>query len=564
MSSIIVSTVLQVVEQLSPDIAGVQMQGALLSIYRIFSSLLASTEVEAIEVFLPPSEYQRQDALASVANSILPPGRRGKGALRFYPISSLPEVWADHQPRVLLSVDLAWLARDRYLRDRFATAAMPISCQTHGLGDIELYRKLRLALQGPPVPYDTITCLSEACKQSLLAALDGYLLPQGSPLPCRFDVLPNGVDDGLFHVHSAEERASARRLLGLPLDATIALYFGRLTPNSKADLLPLLRRFAKASRTNDHLVLAGVENIAGYGARLAAEAAELGFPERFHLRLAPDLRLTPLFYGAADLFVFPCDNAQECLGNTVLEAIASGLPVIASNWDGLRDSIQDGETGFLIPTYAMPGMEVVEAISPAQPFMSSLLQAAQCTWVDAERLEGALRTLLTDHEKRTAMGMAGRRRIEAEYGWPRIASRMLALWKDLLLSAESEPHEDRDRRRANADAIGMPVPYSRLLAPYATGSFPPDARLRLSDYGAGIADRKERLTFYDETLPTLRPPLVDALIAELSIAGPEGRTAGDLVQTGAAATGLSIDSAKYHLALLLKRDVLEIVPVAST
>ena len=58
---------------------------------------------------------------------------------------------------------------------------------------------------------------------------------------------------------------------------------------------------------------------------------------------------------AADVFVSPSDNIQETFGLAVLEAMASGLPVVASDWDGYRDLVADGETGFLVPTAMVEG-----------------------------------------------------------------------------------------------------------------------------------------------------------------------------------------------------------------
>src|SRR4030095_2863619 len=55
----------------------------------------------------------------------------------------------------------------------------------------------------------------------------------------------------------------------------------------------------------------------------------------------------------ADIFTSLTDNIQETLSQVILEGSACGLPVVATNWDGCRDQVVDGETGFLVSTYAV-------------------------------------------------------------------------------------------------------------------------------------------------------------------------------------------------------------------
>ncbi len=94
-------------------------------------------------------------------------------------------------------------------------------------------------------------------------------------------------------------------------------------------------------------------------------------------------------YAAANLFLHP--SRHEGMPNAILEAMSSGLPVIASRIAGNEELILDGETGLLFP---------VE---------------------DAEALRGALSELLTQAKRRELMGLAARRRIEESFGWRRVA-----------------------------------------------------------------------------------------------------------------------------------------------
>src|SRR6516164_5936950 len=67
----------------------------------------------------------------------------------------------------------------------------------------------------------------------------------------------------------------------------------------------------------------------------------------------PDTRFA--VWHAADIFASLSDSIQETFGLVIVEAMASGLPVVASDWDGYRDLVADGETGFLVPTSMVRG-----------------------------------------------------------------------------------------------------------------------------------------------------------------------------------------------------------------
>jgi len=103
-------------------------------------------------------------------------------------------------------------------------------------------------------------------------------------------------------------------------------------------------------------------------------------------------------YARSNLFLFP--SRHEGMPNAVLEAMASGLPVVASNISGNEELVVNGKTGILFPTE------------------------------DAEALEVALRDLLADGDRRVEMGEAGRKRVEAEYGWQRVADQYLKLLEE--------------------------------------------------------------------------------------------------------------------------------------
>jgi glycosyltransferase involved in cell wall biosynthesis len=138
--------------------------------------------------------------------------------------------------------------------------------------------------------------------------------------------------------------------------------------------------------------------IAGDGPQmplLQSLAKELGIEDRvFFLGWQSRLQLMKC-YQQANLFLFP--SRHEGMPNALLEAMASGLPVVASCVAGNEELVMDGETGYLVPSE------------------------------DVEALQMALKKLLLDPARREQMGMASRERVEANYSWESTAQQYALL-----------------------------------------------------------------------------------------------------------------------------------------
>lgn len=209
--------------------------------------------------------------------------------------------------------------------------------------------------------------------------------------PERAHVIPYGVDVATFSPDPSR-RGVWRDRLGIPQDAPLLLGVGRMATKKGFHLLVggLADLFARAPRA--HVVLAGGgDRLEELRAAAAPFAGRVHFPGPVLHDTLPDL------YRAADLFVLPAVHDRQGnvdgLPNVVLEAMASGLPVVASNVSGIPLAVVAGETGLLVPEG------------------------------DRAALLDALATLLGDPERRAVLGAAGRRRAERELNWDVVASR---------------------------------------------------------------------------------------------------------------------------------------------
>jgi glycosyltransferase involved in cell wall biosynthesis len=207
----------------------------------------------------------------------------------------------------------------------------------------------------------------------------------------RSRVIPYGVDMTAFSPDPAR-RHIWRERLGVPEDAPLVLSVGRMATKKGFHILMQALPELLASVPEAHVVLAGGGDLLP---RFQEEA--LRFPGRLHLP-GPVLRDTlPDLYRAADVFVLSAVHDSkgnvDGLPNVILEAMASGLPVVASGISGIPLAVEDGETGLLVPEK------------------------------DPEALTVALHRLLSTPGLAREMGERGRHKAETALTWDAVAAR---------------------------------------------------------------------------------------------------------------------------------------------
>jgi glycosyltransferase involved in cell wall biosynthesis len=153
----------------------------------------------------------------------------------------------------------------------------------------------------------------------------------------RIVTIPNGINLSRFHPRSAESRAEVRNSFGLAQDVPLVLFVGN---QYQLKGLEFAIRALAEMKTKAFLLVVGGD-VANPFKRLAEQ---LVVAERVIFAGArTDL---PIIYPAADAFVFP--TLYETFALVCLEAMASGLPVLASPVGGIEDYLRDGENGFHI------------------------------------------------------------------------------------------------------------------------------------------------------------------------------------------------------------------------
>lgn len=163
--------------------------------------------------------------------------------------------------------------------------------------------------------------------------------------PRKIEVVGNGVDTDKFQRMT---KAEARRKLGLPEHARVLITVGGLVPRKGfhrviACLPALLREFPDLQ----YLIVGGASPEGNNERELRALVDELRLADSVHFlgSIAPDELKWPL--SAADVFVLSTSN--EGWANVLLEAMACGLPVVATDVGGNREVISDSSIGVIVP-----------------------------------------------------------------------------------------------------------------------------------------------------------------------------------------------------------------------
>ncbi|MDX2065181.1 MAG: glycosyltransferase family 4 protein [Fimbriimonadaceae bacterium] len=492
------------------------ISGAVIALDVSLRMLANHPDVETLELYLAPRDMAMSAGFREVAESILEPTNFGRGKLEFLPALAIPELWADGRERVIHTDDVHLMIRDRHLRDRYAAAAMPIVCDTHCLGHATLTESLRQLCALPSAPGDRILAASTAAQAGFRNTLAEFDQPDALPV----EAIARSIDDrSLAPPPDGFDVAAARRAFGLPEQGSIALFLGRMTPSTKGDLAQLIVHFAAAAGPSDHLALVGYQELPTYGEQLMRVASAEGVADRVHILPTVRSDRKCALYHAADFVVFPADSLNEVFGQVTLEAMACGLPVVGTDWDGLKDTIADGVTGYRVPTYVPPVPIRLEEMAYAFDVQTTMLLMAQTTVIDGAVMADRMRRLFRDAALRQQMGRAARQAFEAQFDPLRLYDLRIAQMRRALEDARGETAELRAARRARTERYGQRVPLRRQAESYGTATLVgPGVTFRTTARGESARHGHRDLALLGELAVSV-PPVVLATLLDRAAKG---------------------------------------------
>jgi glycosyltransferase involved in cell wall biosynthesis len=231
---------------------------------------------------------------------------------------------------------------------------------------------------------DAFVAVSETCRKFLIEA-EGIAAE-------KIRLVANAIDPERYRP-GVWERAAARQEFGLRPGDVVLAGVGRLNPQKNFGLL--LDVAAELKQANLRVVLAGTGPEEAF---LQERATELGLSEQ--VRLLGYVADTRKVYAAADLLVIT--SRFEGLPMTLLEAMSSGVPVVAAALDGMMEVIESGKNGWLVK----PG--------------------------DRAGFVAAVREALQDESQRKQLAAAGRETILQRYGAARMVREIEEVYQHLL------------------------------------------------------------------------------------------------------------------------------------
>ena len=231
-----------------------------------------------------------------------------------------------------------------------------------------------------------------------------YLRRVGERDPDKLVEMPNGVDAELFS--PGPDAGGLRERLEIPGDVVVAGFVATLDRAHHFKRLDVaIDALAELGDEHVHLVVAGGGELVDEFRNLAGRR---GVAERVHfLGAVPHAELADVLR-ACDLFLLTTEP-PESFGIVLIEAMATGLPVVATDYPGVRAVVVEGETGLLVPRG------------------------------DAAAVAARLRDLVdAGPEGRARLGAAGRERAEHEWNWPRLVDRMDAAYAAAIVARSAK------------------------------------------------------------------------------------------------------------------------------
>lgn len=350
------------------------------------------------------------------------------------------------------------IGEQAWWRRRFGQRQFSVCGVAHTTASQAVMHGLIDVINGPTQSWDAIICPSRAVRSMIATVFDAqadFLARRfgGKPgCPVQLPVVPLGINPADFEATKPRRKQGQvlRKKIGARDEDIVVLFVGRLTHNQKLNpalSYMALEEAARRARANGtgrqvHMVWCGWFTSEKNRTLFAGAADALAPSVIVHHVNGRDPAIREHIWHASDIFLALVDNIQETFGLVPIEAMAAGLPVVVADWNGFKETVENGVQGFRVPTaMAPPGTGDhaawrYECHSMSYP--DYLQSVTQTIHVDVAAAAEALEQLISNPGLRRKMGQAGRLHVAANYDWKNIIPVYQDLWEELSARRESD------------------------------------------------------------------------------------------------------------------------------
>ncbi|EKD42788.1 MAG: glycosyl transferase, group 1 family [uncultured bacterium] len=388
-----------------------------------------------------------------------------------------------------------------YLRDHVFKKMIPVTGVTHSLGHQPYLEWVLLNLINNPMPCDALICTSPTARSVVENFQERMIQKLQAAAKLKTKVIPLGILP-VLPINTPRQEVRARH--GLSDDAFCFLWIGRFSYSSKADLAPLFlafREFLKNQKyKNARLICAGSSERSEEINLLNTLLTDWQLND--FIILKPDITDCDKneLLALSDCFVAPSDNIQETFGLSLLEALDSGLPVIANDWDGFR-SIVDETCGLLIPTCHIEGKHPLDSSLGLHLNSVYHLLLAQSVAFNHENLVNALQTMMDDPALRTKLAEGAKKRAASFY-WDKIILKYGELWQQLIERALSQTFVE----------VESTINFRADFSPYWTNEISSQTNLVVTGSGEELLKGVIPVRFYAEMEEWIEANIIKELL----------------------------------------------------
>ena len=336
----------------------------------------------------------------------------------------------------------------------------------------------------PVMEWDALICTSKSVKETVqhLESYQEDMLRQKLDIKKitkpQLPIIPLGIHPEEFN-HSKEQRNKARTELKIDKDDIVLIFVGRLSFHAKAHHFSMYKALGNLSgkvnkKIKIHLIQVGwfandfVKDVFIKEAKDICPDINCIFLDGRNQNVKHDA------LAASDIFISLTDNFQETFGLTPLEGMASGKPVVVTDWNGYRDTVRNDIDGFTIPTTTLKGGDGLDMaykyISGQINYDIYMAYTSQTVSVDIENATNKIEKLILNKELRNKMGDEAKKRAFNDFSWNNIVN-MYSDLRDELNSIRQ--HSDESKTINYIKAID---PY-HLFSLYPTNTLGDETKL---------------------------------------------------------------------------------------